>query len=61
MVKKKMKKLFSKKMLTTALIVVMGFMSLVAMMPRENFPELGIDPNPPVVDDRCEGCPFPLK
>lgn len=54
---KKIKNIFA-----VALIALTGFISLVAMKPmREKFPELGINPNPPVVGERCVGCPAPLK
>lgn len=57
-----MKKIQVKKIVTIAMLAVIGLFSLVAMkFPRENFPELGINPNPPVIQERCVGCPAPLK
>ncbi|MFA9214559.1 MAG: hypothetical protein ACEQSR_12040 [Candidatus Methylacidiphilales bacterium] len=47
-----------KNILAVALIALTGFISLVAMKPmREKFPELGINPNPPIVQESCVGCP----
>ena len=58
MVKKNMKKIEFKKIVTTALIAVMGLFALVAMKPmRENFPAVGIMGNPPVIEHGCPLCP----